>query len=162
MMQGHLNDAIPLFRDALRFDPRSADAHYNLGVALEKQGQLAVAADHFRRALQLKGDWPAALADLAWLLAATRDERVRNATEAIQLAERLAMLTERRDASALDALAAAYAAAGQFDRAVATVEEALNLTPSGPSAAGMVGRRELYRQGQPYRERAGGAQAPDR
>ena len=68
-----------LFREALRFDPRSADAHYNIGVALQKQGQLAEAAGHFRRAVQLKADWPAALADLAWLLA-TSDDGVRDAS----------------------------------------------------------------------------------
>ena len=80
--------------------------------------------------------------------------------EATQLAERLATLTGRRDAYALDVLAAAYAAAGQFDRAVTTLEEALNLTPPGRSTAGMLGRRELYRQRQPYRERAGDLPAP--
>ena len=55
----------------------------------------------------------------------------------------------------LDALAVAYAAAGQFDRAVTTAQAALELT----SAAGTEGlanairhRLELFQQARPYRE----------
>jgi hypothetical protein len=46
--------------------------------------------------------------------------------QALQLAERAAALTGRRDVAALDALAAAYAATGRFDEAIATAQAALD------------------------------------
>ena len=54
----------------------------------------------------------------------TRMPRVRNADEAIRLASRAAELSGRKDASVLDSLAAAYAAAGRFEEAVASAEAA--------------------------------------
>jgi hypothetical protein len=47
--------------------------------------------------------------------------------EGVRLAERAVRLTEGRNATALDTLAAAYATAGQTDRAIETAERALTL-----------------------------------
>ena len=98
----------------------NAEAHYNVGSVLRSRGDLPEAIGQFRQALQLKPDWMPAVASLAWLLATAPDAALRDATQAIRFAEQAADLTGRQDASALDILAAAYAAAGQFDRAVAT------------------------------------------
>ena len=49
------------------------------------------------------------------------------ASDAVKAGERAASLSGRRDSSVLDALAAAYAAAGRFDEAIATVERAMAL-----------------------------------
>ncbi|NES85656.1 MAG: tetratricopeptide repeat protein, partial [Moorea sp. SIO2B7] len=45
IQQGKLNEAIALFREAAKLDPRLAPAHYNLGLALRQQGKLQPAAD---------------------------------------------------------------------------------------------------------------------
>ena len=50
-----------------------------------------------------------AVAGLAWLRATAPESAVRSPDEAVRLAERAAELTSRRDAGALDVLAAAYA-----------------------------------------------------
>ena len=42
-----------LSRKALRIDPRFAEAHYNVGVALYRGGRVTGAMDHWRRALEL-------------------------------------------------------------------------------------------------------------
>ena len=150
--RGKLDQAVPHFREALRIDPESADAHYNMGVALQRLGNLAEAVRHFRDALQFKPDWAAAMSDLAWVLATASDEVLRDANQAVHLAERAATLTERRNAEVLDALAAAYAAQGQFERALGAIREAIRLDPSAAVAAGMLERQGLYRKGQPYRQ----------
>ena len=49
-----------------------------------------------------------------------------NGTEAVRLAERACGLTERRIPALLDTLAAAYAEAGNFPRAISAADEALN------------------------------------
>jgi spermidine synthase len=51
-----------------------------------------------------------------------------DAAEAIRFAERAVELTRQRDPDALDVLAAAYAMAGDFSRAVEAAEAALALT----------------------------------
>ena len=71
------------------------------------------------------------------------------------LAGRAVRLTERRDADALDTLAAAYAEAGRFDAAVGAGEEALTLSRQRQhqvSVSEIEGRLALYRSGQKIRE----------
>src|SRR5262249_59253811 len=95
-------------------------------------------------------DWLAPAASLAWLLGRAPDAAFRDANQAVRVAEQVADLTGRQDASALDVLAAAYAEAGQFDRATATCELALAVKPDAALAAAIRGRLALYRRHQPY------------
>src|SRR5438067_2764421 len=151
--RGHPAEALQEFREALRLDALNAEAHYNVGSMLRSQGELAEAADRFREALRLKPDFIAAAASLAWVLATAPDARLRDADQAVHLAERAADLAGRRDASALDVLAAAYASAGSFDRAIALCEQALTMQPDAALAAAIRARLALYREHRPYRWR---------
>jgi hypothetical protein len=73
--------------------------------------------------------------------------------EAIPLARRAVELTKRQDVTALDALAASYAIAGQFSDAVKTTEEALRLSSIPPPLTRQIRERlALYKQSKPYRE----------
>jgi len=144
-------EALEHFREAVRLDPSNAEAHYNVGSVLRSRGDLSEAVGQFRQAVQLKPDWIPAVASIAWLLATAPDAALRDANEAIRFAERAADLTGRHDASALDILAAAYAAAGQFDRAVAASEAALGMKPDAALAAAIRRRLELYTQHKPFR-----------
>jgi tetratricopeptide (TPR) repeat protein len=95
------------------------------------------------------------LDELAWLLATYPDSKSRDGTEAVQLAERACTLTERRIPALLDTLGAAYAEAGDFSRAITTIEEALNLArTSGDSDAIKLSERILgsLRGNLPYRD----------
>lgn len=154
MRRGDLDEALLHFRDALRIEPGSADTHYNTGHALEWRGELVEAVGHFQQAVRLKPDGAPALTSLAWILATTPEETLRDGNQAVSLAERAVDLTDRREAEALDVLAAAYAAAGLFDRAVESSQEAMRLDPPGPLAAAIRERQELYRGHKPYREPA--------
>jgi len=72
----------------------------------------------------------------------------------VALAERATAATGRRDLAALDALAAAYAAAGRFDAAVETAQTAVNLaTAAGRAdvAAQFKERLTLYQRREVYR-----------
>ena len=71
-------------------------------------------------------DSPRMLDELAWLLATYPDSNSRDGPEAVRLAERACKLTDRRVPALLATLAAAYAEAGDFSRAVASCEEALS------------------------------------
>ena len=154
LQRGDIDGATQHYREAVRIDPMNAAAQDNLGRVCRDQGQESEAIDHFRRAILARPAWAGAIADLAWMLATASDDLLRNPDLAVRLAVRAADLTERRDAAALDVLAAAYASAGAFDRAIETTQTALQLASEGISASDIRGRQELYKQHKPYRRRA--------
>lgn len=135
---GRTDDAIASYRRVLELTPDDAAAHFHLAATLAAR-QPAAAVRHFRRAVEVNPDEPAYLNGLAWLLAVHPDDGVRNPHEAARFAEQAARLTGRRHALVLDTLAAALAAAGRYDQAVRTVEEALALLPAG-EAVELAGR----------------------
>jgi tetratricopeptide (TPR) repeat protein len=121
---------------------------------LSSTGDLFDAAAQFDAALALRPDHPPALAGLAWIRATAPDAALRNGDEAVTLAERAARATRRADLSALDALAAAYAAVGRYDEAVAVASEAREHAQArglADAAAQFGARADLYRQRRPYR-----------
>jgi tetratricopeptide (TPR) repeat protein/mono/diheme cytochrome c family protein len=147
---GHRDEALKELGEAVRLDPGNAQAHLSMGLALRSQGDIAGAISHYREAVALKPDWPPALANLAWLLAAAPDAARRSPAEAVRLAERAVDLTGRRDGEALDVLATAYAADDDFDRALQTEDAALALVSDGPAATAMRQRRALYGRHQTF------------
>ena len=60
-----MDEAIRQFQETLRRKPDYAEAHYNLGLALGKQGQTAAAIRQYEEALRLKPDYPSARDHLA-------------------------------------------------------------------------------------------------
>ena len=64
-------EAVAQYQEALRLKPDYAEAHNNLGIALQDQGQLAEAVAQYQEALRLKPDYAEAHWNraLAWLLA---------------------------------------------------------------------------------------------
>ena len=152
--RGRTTEAARHFRAALKAEPDNAEAHNNLGLALRMTGDREEALVHFRAALAGRADWAAPMGEMAWILATHPSARVRDPAEAVRLAERAAELTQRRDPVVLDALAAAYAASGAWDRALATADAAITLArPRAQDLADDIARRlALYRRGQAYRE----------
>jgi len=153
-LAGRVDEALDHYRRAATLRPDNVEAHDNLAHLLSREGHAREAIAEFERALALKGDDPQALSGLAWIRATAADASLRDASRAIVLAERAAALTSRRDLSALDALAAAYAAAARFEEAAAVARDAIaQATDLGqPAAAAQFRERlELYRQERPYR-----------
>jgi tetratricopeptide (TPR) repeat protein len=146
---GELAGAIASLQRALELKPTYSDAHYNLARALSLAGRPAAALHEFRETLQLRRDWVPALTELAWLQATTADAEARNADDALGFALRAVELSGRRDAAALNALAAAYAAGGRFDAASKTAEEAENVAAvSAPLLVAQIrAHLNLYRAG---------------
>ena len=64
---------------------------------------------------------------MASILATHPDPESRDPQRAIQAAQRAAKITQHEDPLVLDTLSAAYASAGQIDRAVTIEERALQL-----------------------------------
>ena len=125
--RGQLDRAIQSYHKALEISPEDADAHQSLARALVMQNQLAEGIYRYRRTLEIEPDRVGALLDLAWIIATAPNVELRVPAEGVRLAERAVRLTNGTNATALDTLAAAYAAAGQNDRAIETAENALKI-----------------------------------
>jgi tetratricopeptide (TPR) repeat protein len=152
---GRTEEAIDECHIALRLRPDYAEAHSNLAIALSAKGEVGEAVSHYREALRLRPDFGQAGNNLAWILATNVDPEIRGAQEAVRIAEHAAELAGDRNPAVLDTLAAAYASAGQYERAVATAQQAQAMASAGGArqlAQAVATRLVLYRQGQPYRE----------
>jgi len=151
--QQKFDEAATHLREALRLEPDNAAAHTNLGGVLAAERDTREAIAHYRLALQSKPDLLEPLTELAWTLATSPDAAIREPAEAVRLAERAAALTNRQNVRILETLAAAYAAAGRFERAVATQQVALDLAEAATAvevADQLRLRLELYRQKKPF------------
>lgn len=104
---GQFEEAITHFKECLRINPNHPNAHYNLGLVLIQKGETETAITHLRTSLQLKPDCPYTLINLAWILATSKDPQLRDADEAVRLAERACELTDYTDPEMLNILKAA-------------------------------------------------------
>lgn len=89
---------------------------------------------------------------LSWLWATCADPKFRDGNRAASFAERAVAATNRRDASTLDTLAAAYAEAGQFAKAVSVQKEAIVLAHDEHRKEEFESRLILYQSDSPYRQ----------
>jgi tetratricopeptide (TPR) repeat protein len=157
---GNYNAAIRCYQDALRTDPRAAQAHYNLActlanpqVRLHRKTEQTV--EHFREALRLKPDWIEAMNNLAWILSTDPEKGVRNGAEAVRLATRACELTSYKNARVLGTLDVALAEAGRFAEAVATAQKGCELAlAAGEKELADTARARLmlYQAGKPYHD----------
>jgi len=153
--RGRFDEAIASFRQAIRANPSRPETFVHLGMALGQTGHTREATVQYREALRLNPNQAGALNNLAWVLATSPDDQLRNGAEAVSLAERACELTHYGEPQFMDTLATAYAEAGRFPEAVTTEERAAQLATAAGLAAVAAkdqGLLELYRAHKPYRE----------
>jgi len=124
LLQGNASQAETQLTAVVQADPGHASAHFQLGQACARLHRTDQALAHFREAIQLRANWPEALAAMAWILATDPDARYRNGAESVKLIEPAASVTDARQPRILDVLAAAYAEAGRFEDAATTARRA--------------------------------------
>jgi Flp pilus assembly protein TadD len=134
-----------------------ATIHGLLGALLSSTGQHDEALAHLQVAYAVNPGDVTIASNLAWVLATSPEMMHRNGHRAVQLAELACKGTAYKSPPLLDTLAAAYAEASQFDQAIQTILQAIEVVRSDPNAstATLESRLKLYRAGRPYRESAG-------
>lgn len=144
---GRLDEAAAHYRTALELRPDNVEARANLGRLLLLQGKAADAAAQFEQGLAAQPESVASLTGLAWIRATAADPSLRRPGQAVAMAERARQISGGLDPQAFDALAAAYAALGEFDKAVQVARAGIQRAESAGQtllAADMRGRLELY------------------
>ncbi len=153
--KGDAESAIYNYRKALKSDPGLFKSYYNIARILSNQGKTDGAIYNYQKALTINSRTPQTLYNLSWIYATSEQRKYRNGIKAVKLAEKLCLLTGNRQPLALDALAAAYAETGNFNKAITIAQKALKLAmQTGPEELilGLKKRLKLYQVGRPYRE----------
>jgi len=156
LRQERYGPAVEELREAIRLKPDYAEARRMLATAYALDGRIDESLREFAEAARLD---PAAAAQqvnrVARLLAASALERFRNGPAAVRLAAAACRMAGAAPPEFLDTLAAAYAEAGQFERAAEVARQALDAA----AAAGRTGLAEAIRShleaflaGRPWRE----------
>jgi tetratricopeptide (TPR) repeat protein len=125
-------------------------------LSLVQQGRLDQAVPYWTRAVQLKDELVEVHNYLAWFMAVDEKAGFHDPARAALHGERACQLTGYKQADVLDSLAVAYAASGEFLRAVETAQKALQVaqdTGQQKLAEGIRQRLELFQSQRPYRER---------
>lgn len=153
LQQGDIKSSKAALERAVALEPQHVGALFNLGQVLARQDQVGEAIQYWRRALAEAPTSPMLLETLAWYLATSADDSLRNGPEAVRLAEQACRHTNYQDPNSLDALAAAYAEVGRFDLANETATRAARFaTQQGllDLAREIEDRLEHYRLGRPF------------
>ncbi len=126
--------------------------HVQRGDAYFLASNFAEALVSYDAALNLNPDSTSALNNRALILAAAPDEQLRNAPQALADAQRANELLPGQPAY-IDCLAVAYAANGDFDRAVAEEQRAIDTLPPGNQAVldDLRSRLELFESDTAFR-----------
>ena len=110
--------AIADYNAAIRLDPHCVLAIVNRGFAREDTDDYYKAIDDFKRAIHEDPKYGRAHGALAWLYATCPDRRFRDGNLAVRSATTACELTRWKDPGKVAILAAAYAEAGDFKKAV--------------------------------------------
>jgi tetratricopeptide (TPR) repeat protein/peroxiredoxin len=140
-------EATDLFREALTLSPRY-DVQFELAQLLATNGKIKEAVDTLQTLLTTRPDWPPAANNLAWILATCPDDSIRNAKDAVRLAE---ISKTPGKAFTLGTLSAAYAEAGRFKEAITTINEAI-MSESSKNLEQFQQMKTAYESGKPYRD----------
>ncbi len=153
--KGQLDEAVKNLQKAIEVNPTRPETFLHLGMTLGQLRRTSEAVAQYREALRLNPDLVSALNNLAWVLATSPDDRLRNGAEAARLAERACGLTHLSQPLFIGTLAAAYAECSRFPEAVTTAEKAERLAVAlGQPVVAAKNRQllELYRAGKPFHE----------
>lgn len=148
---GKLEKALADYNQAAKLDPENPDRLTNRGDCYRSLGDWDRAANDFRKAIELDDQFGRAFQSAAWMMATCPAEAYRNPKLALRAAQKAIELDGDSDYIYLDTLAAAWANAGQYDKAQEAMHRALVLAPAENKSA-LEKRLGLYQAGKAYRQ----------
>ena len=155
LQKGKVSDALIHYRKLLELQPDNIEVHNIVGTVLIQQGRAGEAIDEWQKVLTIQPDNGNAMSNLAWVLATSPDDSLRDGTKAVQLASEAVRISGRRIPILFRTLAAAYAEAGDFSKAIQTAQEGVQLANSQGNSGLSIelqGNIALYQTQRPLRD----------
>jgi len=148
--KGDLNKALSYYFKSLQVNPRDEKVHNRVAAIYFRQRKWNDAVKYYEQSLKIKPDQITAMNNISWIYST----KLNNPDKARELALHACELCDYNQPAALDTLAIAYAASGDFDLAVETVQKAIKLADGKVDeyiVQDMRKRLGLYQNKQPYR-----------
>lgn len=152
---GQVDRAIDAYLKVLQRSPDNIKVCNALAELFSVKGEFDQAVAYYRLAIKIDPNHLRSLNNLAWFQATRPTLPSRNVDEAVLLAERLCARTQFKQPSALDTLAVAYAAAGDFPKAIETAQKAFKMAAKANNTKlvqKITERLKLFEQSIPYVE----------
>ena len=147
----HFEKANKLTPDSKELSSQLASVYFAFATQMDRQEMKGVAIDHYRKGLVIDPSNNAARNNLAWILATSASQDLRNAEEALIVATKLNTDTGNKVPQVLDTLAAAQAANGQFAKAEKSAEMAISQLKNAPKLKQNIQNRlNLYKKGKAF------------
>ena len=151
-VKGVYDNAITDFTEAIRLNPSFSLVYSERGNAFDGKGEHDKAIADYTEAIRLDPKDAVSQNGLAWLRATCSEERFRDGQRAIDHATKACELTKWKYWGCVGTLAAAYAEAGKFDKAVDFQQKAVEMATKDKEKDEMRERLNLYRDRKPYRD----------
>lgn len=147
-------EAIRRFTRALEIDENHFPSRRGRSDARISIGDHAEARADLERALEARPDDTGVLNNLAWLLATSPDDALRDGTRAIELATKACEETEWNEAHIISTLAAGYAETGDFETARKYSRQSVEKSdPEAGVREQLENELASYERSEPWRER---------
>ena len=146
--------AIDLLTAVLDDNEKSVDALRARGDALLSVGKHADAIADYEKALSIDPKHTGVLNNLAWVLATSPEDNLRNPKRSIELATKACELTEYKEAHILSTLASGYAESGDWETALKWSTKAVEVGAQEAETSDQLKKElESYREKKPWREK---------
>lgn len=148
---GDTEAALADFQSAMKLAPESAETASEYADTCQSLGRWKDAAEAYQKSLKLSPSNAQTLQNAAWMMATCPEDFYRNPEAAVKTAERAVRAAGNApSASLLHVLGVTQASNGDFDTAIATLNEALQTT-TDPSLRREIGEhRALFQRKRPF------------
>ncbi|WP_158261250.1 MULTISPECIES: tetratricopeptide repeat protein [Pirellulaceae] len=147
--KGDYDREIKDYNEAIRLEPKLSLAYVNRGYAWSDKSQYDRAIKDFNESIRLDPNVADGYNELAWLLATCPSSEYRDGEQAVHHATKACELTNWKNDSYVDTLSAAHAAAGDFEKAIQYLDQAIGLNPDIDKDT-REAMRSAFKQGKPY------------
>lgn len=145
--------AIQIFDEALKLDAGNWNAHYGRADALLSIGKHVEAVADYEVALKEQPMHSGILNNLAWVLATSPKDEVRNGKRAIELGTKACEVTEYKKPHIISTLAASYAETGDWENAVKWSAKSLEVAEDDDENRPQLEKElQSYKDKKPWRE----------
>ena len=155
LQKGRIEEALVHYRKLADLQPDNIEVHNIVGTVFVQQGHVKEGAEEWQKVLSVDADNGNAMSNLAWVLATSPDDAIRNGAKAVQLAQRAMDISAGKIGILFRTLAAAYAENGQFSDAIQTARRGIELANSQGDtglANELQSHIDLYQSQQPLRD----------